>query len=386
MNSKYNNLLEQLTTGDIIQLVGQFGIPETSIRYYNNQLIMPTGCHNELPERASHKLYYYEDSKKFHCFTCCGSMNPYEFIVQAYRARGIKYSLSNAYIILDRIVKLRLKEGFSIISKEVKAPVIEEDWKAQLTEYNISIMDSFSRNKKYLKIWEKEGISYETMGKFGTKFDMIRNRMVIPIFNHKGAFVGAKVRNFNPEEIENGRKYMPLIHNKDIYTYNRGKVLYGLNLNKRAIKSAKRAIIFEAEKSTLIFDSLFVGNRAVSLGGSSVSPYQIELLQELGVETVVLALDNDYALLPDENGNRDKFYGLYKALKEANRLKTKGFVVEVIYDWEQEFLEEKDAPIDKGREVWNKLYRSRRNFDEMIDEHSKKGEDNERIKVEVEDF
>ncbi len=386
MNSKYNNLLEQLTTGDIIQLVGQFGIPETSIRYYNNQLIMPTGCHNELPERASHKLYYYEDSKKFHCFTCCGSMNPYEFIVQAYRARGIKYSLSNAYIILDRIVKLRLKEGFSIISKEVKAPVIEEDWKAQLTEYNISIMDSFSRNKKYLKIWEKEGISYETMGKFGIKFDMIRNRMVIPIFNHKGAFVGAKVRNFNPEEIENGRKYMPLIHNKDIYTYNRGKVLYGLNLNKRAIKSAKRAIIFEAEKSTLIFDSLFVGNRAVSLGGSSVSPYQIELLQELGVETVVLALDNDYALLPDENGNRDKFYGLYKALKEANRLKTKGFVVEVIYDWEQEFLEEKDAPIDKGREVWNKLYRSRRNFDEMIDEHSKKGEDNERIKVEVEDF
>lgn len=387
MTSKYEKILNRLTTSDIIQLVSQFGIPETSIRYYNNQLIMPTGCHNEIIGQAKHKLYYYESTKKFYCYTCCGSMNPFDFIVQAYRTRGIKYSLSNAAIMLEKIIQERLKDGFAIV--EHKQPVIQEiedDWHKTLTEYNIAVMDCFSRNKKYLKIWEKEGISFDTMDKFGIKFDMIRNRMVIPIYDDKGVFVGAKVRNFNQEDIENGRKYMPLIHNNEIYSYDRGKVLYGLNFNKRAIKAAKRAIIFEAEKSCLLYDSLYVGNKAVSIGGSNVSVYQVELLKKMGVETVVLALDNDYSLLPKEDGKYDKYFGLYKMLKEANKLSAKGFAVEIVYDWEQEFLENKDAPIDKGREVWNKLYRNRKNFTELTEMFSKKGETNETTKVEIEDF
>ena len=387
MTSKYEKILNRLTTSDIIQLVSQFGIPETSIRYYNNQLIMPTGCHNEIIGQAKHKLYYYESTKKFYCYTCCGSMNPFDFIVQAYRTRGVKYSLSNAAIMLEKIIQERLKDGFAII--EHKQPVIQEiedDWHKTLTEYNIAVMDCFSRNKKYLKIWEKEGISFDTMDKFGIKFDMIRNRMVIPIYDDKGVFVGAKVRNFNQEDIENGRKYMPLIHNNEIYSYDRGKVLYGLNFNKRAIKAAKRAIIFEAEKSCLLYDSLYVGNKAVSIGGSNVSVYQVELLKKMGVETVVLALDNDYSLLPKEDGKYDKYFGLYKMLKEANKLSAKGFAVEIVYDWEQEFLENKDAPIDKGREVWNKLYRNRKNFTELTEMFSKKGETNETAKVEIEDF
>ena len=387
MTTKYNKILDMITTSDIVQLVSKFGIPETSIRYYNNQLIMPTGCHNEIIGTAKHKLYYYEDSKKFHCYTCCGSMNPFEFVVQAYRTRGIKYSLSNAAIIIERIIQERLRDGFAVVTppSNVKKE-IEEDWHKSLTEYNPSVMNCFSRNKKYLKVWEKEGISFDAMDKFGIKFDMIRNRMVIPIYDDKGVFVGAKVRNFNQEEIENGRKYMPLIHNNEIYTYDKGKILYGLNFNKKNIKNAKRAIIFESEKSTILYESLYVGNKAVSIGGSNVSIYQTELLKQYKVETVVLALDNDYSLLPNENGEYDKYFGLYKMLKEANKLDAKGFNVEIVYDWEQSFLENKDAPIDKGREIWNKLYRNRKNFNELKEKYLKKGEKNERTKVEIEDF
>lgn len=387
MTTKYNKILDMITTSDIVQLVSKFGIPETSIRYYNNQLIMPTGCHNEIIGTAKHKLYYYEDSKKFHCYTCCGSMNPFEFVVQAYRTRGIKYSLSNAAIIIERIIQERLRDGFAVVTppSNVKKE-IEEDWHKSLTEYNPSIMNCFSRNKKYLKVWEKEGISFDAMDKFGIKFDMIRNRMVIPIYDDKGVFVGAKVRNFNQEDIENGRKYMPLIHNNEIYTYDKGKILYGLNFNKKNIKNAKRAIIFESEKSTILYESLYVGNKAVSIGGSNVSIYQTELLKQYKVETVVLALDNDYSLLPNENGEYDKYFGLYKMLKEANKLDAKGFNIEIVYDWEQSFLENKDAPIDKGREIWNKLYRNRKNFNELKEKYLKKGEKDERTKVEIEDF
>lgn len=386
-SNKYEKILDQLTTSDIIQLVSKFGIPETSIRYYNNQLIMPTGCHNEIIGAAKHKLYYYEESKKFYCYTCCGTMSPFEFIVQSYRTRGIKYSVSNAAIVLEKIIQERLRDGFAIINApKPKQLEVETDWHNSLTEYNHSVMDCFSRNKKYLKIWEKEGISFGAMDKFGIKFDMVRNRMVIPIYDDKGVFVGAKVRNFNQDDIENGRKYMPLIHNNEIYSYDKSKVLYGFNFNKRIIKSAKRAIIFESEKSTVLYESLYVGNRAVSIGGSNVSIYQAELLKNLGVETIVLALDNDYSLLPDDNGEYDKYFGLYKMLKEANKLDAKGFNVEIVYDWTQEFLDNKDAPIDKGREVWNKLYRGRKNFNELKEDFLKKGEENETVKMEIEDF
>ena len=246
-------------------------------------------------------------------------------------------------------------------------------------------MQSFSRNKKYLRIWEREGISFETMEQFGIKFDLIGNRMVIPIYNHEGVFVGAKVRNFNQEEIENGRKYMPLIHNKLIYTYDRGKVLYGLNFNKKDIRSAKRAILFEAEKSTLIYSSMFVGNRAVSVGGSNVTFQQAQLLKHYGVETIVLAFDNDYdySSNPEEP---DRYYGLYKMLREANKLEVRGFNVEIVYDWEQEYLDDKDAPIDKGREIWNKLYRNRKSFKELKENFLKKGDEDEETEMETENL
>lgn len=386
MSSKFQKIMEDLTTTDIVNLVGQFGVEETSIRYYNNQLIMPTFCHNEVLSGASHKLYYYENSKKFHCYTCCGSMSPFDLIVQVYKTRGIKYTLANAQVVIDKIIRQRLKEGF-VISQPLSVPDVKidnvEDWK--FTEYRPSVMQSFSRNKKYLRIWEREGISFETMDKFGIKFDLINNRMVIPIYNHEGVFVGAKVRNFDQDEVENGRKYMPLIHNGLVYTYDRGKVLFGLNFNKRDIRHAKRAILFEAEKSTLLYSSMFVGNRAVSIGGGNVTFQQTQLLKKYGVETVVLAFDNDYDRSTDPE-NPDKLYGLYKMLREANKLEVRGFNVEIVYDWEQEFLEDKDAPIDKGREVWNKLYRNRKSFKELKENFLKKGDEDETDEMETADL
>lgn len=38
----------------------------------------------------------------------------------------------------------------------------------------------------------KEGISFDAMDKFGIKFDMIRNRMVIPIYDDKGVLLELK--------------------------------------------------------------------------------------------------------------------------------------------------------------------------------------------------
>jgi DNA primase len=186
-----------------------------------------------------------------------------------------------------------------------------------------------------------------------------------------GRLVGIKARNFNIEDIEAHRKYMPLWYNKELYNYPKMMVAYGYYQNQKVIKKAKEVIVYEAEKSVLKHGSYFTQNKSIAIGGSSFSIYHAWILKQAGVEKIILALDNDW----DEEGNKD--YGLKKMIKEGYKIKDMGFDVELIYDWSGELLDNKDAPIDKGRQIYSKLYRERKNITEFANEATAKEEDGE---------
>lgn len=351
-------LLSKLNTTDVLRLMERLGVPETQVRYGNNGLIFPTICHNDLVGQASHKLYYYENEKKFCCYTHCHMMDAYEFIVNVYKARGTKVTKAYAYTLLDSIVNERIKHGFAVIQNPApsKNKKIEEDWVNQLTVYNHHVLECFTQQPKYLAPWLEEGIDYNVLVDFGVKFDMVRNRIVFPVLDHLGRLVGIKVRNFNQKDIEEHRKYLPLWHNKELYNYPKMMVAYGYYQNQKIIKKAKEVIVYEAEKSVLKHGSYFTQNKSIAIGGSSFSNYHGLILKEAGVEKIVLAMDNDW----DEDGNR--FYGLEKAVAEGFRIQDMGFDVDIMYDWDGDQLGNKDAPIDRGRQVYSKLYRERRNI------------------------
>ena len=194
---------------------------------------------------------------------------------------------------------------------------------------------------------------------------MVRNRIVFPVIDHLGRLVGIKVRNFNQKDIEEHRKYMPLWHNKELYNYPKMMVAYGYYQNQKVIKKAKEVIVYEAEKSVLKHGSYFTQNKSIAIGGSSFSDYHAQILKDAGVEKIVLAMDNDW----DEDGNR--FYGLDKMLKEGFKILDMGFDVEIMYDWDGDQLGNKDAPIDRGRQVYSKLYRERKHISNFTREESK---------------
>ena len=135
----------------------------------------------------------------------------------------------------------------------------------------------------------------------------------------------------------------------------------GVTVTSQVIKKLKEVIVFEAEKSVLKYGSCFTQNKSVAVGGSSFSQYHGIILKDAGVTKIVLAFDNDYS----EDG--DRYYGLKKMIKEAKKIQDMGFEVEIIYDWEQEYLGNKDAPIDLGRSVYSKLYRERKKLAEVIE-------------------
>lgn len=360
-----SNLLNKLSTTDVLRLMEKLGVPETSVRYANDCLIFPTVCHNTLDNNPSHKLYYYESSKRFYCYTHCKSMSIFDVIINTYNTRGFKMEFMRAYNLLDEIVSKRLKTGFAIIQtpKTLNTNKVEENWVEQLPVYNKHVLECFTQQPRFLDPWLSEDIDYNVMVDFGVRFDMVRNRIVFPVIDHIGRLVGIRVRNFNQADLDAGRKYMPLWHNEELYNCPKMMVVYGYYQNRQVIKKLKEVIVFEAEKSVLKYGSCFTMNKSVAVGGSAFSQYHGLILKEAGVETIVLAFDNDYS----EDG--DRFYGLQKMLREAQKVRDMGFKVELIYDWTGEYLGDKDAPIDLGRTVYSKLYRERKTLEEVLEEN-----------------
>ena len=358
-----NPLIKKMNSSDIIRLMEKLGVPESMIKYGNSSLIFPTICHNEMSNDPSHKLYYYEATKRFYCYTNCKSMSVFDFIIKVYQTRGYKIEFREAYNILDEIVSKRIKNGFAILSnpKPLVPDKIEKNWEEQLPVYNHHILECFTQQPRFLDVWMSEGIDYDVLVEFGVRFDMVRNRIVFPILDRNGRLVGIRVRNFNQEDLDSGRKYMPLWHNEELYNCPKMMVVYGYYQNKAVIKKLKEVIVFEAEKSVLKYGSCFTQNKSVAVGGSSFSQYHGIILKDAGVTKIVLAFDNDYS----EDG--DKYYGLKKMIKEAKKIQGMGFEVEIIYDWDQEYLGNKDAPIDLGRTVYSKLYRERKKLAEVIE-------------------
>ena len=290
-------------------------------------------------------------------------MSVFDFIIKVYQTRGYKIEFREAYNILDEIVSKRIKNGFAILSnpKPLVPDKIEKNWEEQLPVYNHHILECFTQQPRFLDVWMSEGIDYDVLIEFGVRFDMVRNRIVFPILDRNGRLVGIRVRNFNQDDLDSGRKYMPLWHNEELYNCPKMMVVYGYYQNKAVIKKLKEVIVFEAEKSVLKYGSCFTQNKSVAVGGSSFSQYHGIILKDAGVTKIVLAFDNDYS----EDG--DRYYGLKKMIKEAKKIQDMGFEVEIIYDWEQEYLGNKDAPIDLGRSVYSKLYRERKKLAEVIE-------------------
>ena len=81
-------LLESLDDESIINIVTNLGADRYIDR--ENYIIFPTICHNEISEEASMKLYYYKDTKLFHCYTeCDSSFNIFKLYEKVNLLKGI---------------------------------------------------------------------------------------------------------------------------------------------------------------------------------------------------------------------------------------------------------------------------------------------------------
>ena len=143
--------------------------------------------------------------------------------------------------------------------------------------------------------------------------------------------------------------------NGQMYNHPLGFNLYNLNNSKQQISKIKKAIIFEGEKSCLLYQSYFGLENDISVAccGSAVSQYQINLLQECGATEVIVAFDRQFKQRGD-----DEFHHLTRNLKAIHRKYGNYLNVSFIFD-KNMITGYKDSPIDCGAETFIKLFRNR---------------------------
>lgn len=121
----------------------------------------------------------------------------------------------------------------------------------------------------------------------GTRYDRFRNRLMIPICDASGRVVGFGARTLDPDGLP---KYL---NSPQTAVFDKGRLLFGLDLAKRHIREAREAVVVEGYLD--VMQAWQAGYRnVVAQMGTALTEAQLHLLKRYS-KRFVLALDADAA-------------------------------------------------------------------------------------------
>ena len=207
---------------------------------------------------------------------------------------------------------------------------------AEVATYPEEILKQYGNTPCLL--WLRDGISLETQRRWGVGYDVVSQRITLPIRTPTGEIMGIKARlNGTPEEFE--AKYLSLINGPTSQT------LFGYSENYSSLYEGT-PIIVESEKSVLKMSS-WGYNNVVALGSNSLSVTQCKLLLSLNPKGVIFMLDKSLSL---ENTKRNA--ELLKTFCTMRQIKIQ------YWNWENNItLPDKSAPCDDTRAEFEYILR-----------------------------
>lgn len=354
---------EELSVDDYFQLVTEWGgNPE----FTPFGFISDTICHNP-PGEGSRKLYFYENSDLFKCYTDCDcAFDIFELTIKVAQIQSnrkidlndaVRYLATkfNIVIALDDTEDIGLADWQYLIAYDKINDIPTANQVPQLKEYDKRILEPLAINPNYLTPWINDHIKPEILAHAQIGYNFSTDQISIPHFDKDGRFIGLRGRTMVKEDAERFGKYRPMIINKQQYNHSLGLNLYNLNNSKDNIKRMGKAIVFESEKSTLQFQSYFGLENDISVAccGSSVSSYQIQLLIEAGAREIIIAFDRQFQELGDNEFKRlkAKLLNLHKKYKNE-------VLVSFIFD-KHLITSYKASPTDEGPEKFMQLFKER---------------------------
>ena len=121
----------------------------------------------------------------------------------------------------------------------------------------------------------------------GSSYDRFRDRLIIPIRDAQGRVIAFGARALNPNDVP---KYL---NSPQTPLFDKGNTLFGLDMAKKAIRDADRAVIVEGYMDVLSAHQRAHANVVAGMG-TALTEAQLKLLKRL-TKNFILALDADTA-------------------------------------------------------------------------------------------
>ena len=348
----FEYIKQQIDTDQIISIMDSLGVP--FVKQDNKQIIFYSIC-NHHSDFLQHKpkLYYYAQSKSFYCYVCSFNGDIFSLVQHILNYNNVIQAVEYICNICKiDISTCQVKSNIDQWQSIKKFLPNYEQGKQELVVYDKNVLDLF---KPLAHVsWLNDGISRQAMAKFNIGWYARNEQITLPVFDINGDLVGIHARNTRQQLVDKGLKYQPLKTLNDEYKFPTGQVLYGLYQNQEAIKSSHSVILFEAPKSTIqMQDILGDDNISCAMFGWNFNKVRRDMLLDIGVKIVTIALDKQY------QSQDDKEFNIYvNQVKKIARLFSPYCTVYVIYD-RHGLLGYKDSPSDKGSEVWWRLWKDK---------------------------
>lgn len=355
-----HELKESLTIDDVENYMTALG--GEPIRK-GEALICKTICHCG----EKHRLYYYFNTQLFRCYTDCPeeTFDIFELTTKIRKRDNNSFTLTDAINEVARFFGIDTNRQFTDTPIKIKIPdweVFKRYQKATtattprtqgvLKEYPSGVLEHLPR--PHIIPWLNEGISQESLDLHNICYDPKNCGIVIPHYDIDNRLIGIRERTLIKENEKDG-KYMPAVIDNQMYNHPLGLALYNLNWSKNNIKNIRKAICFESEKSCLKYDSMYAPelNITVACCGSNFTRYQFLLLQNLGVQEIIIAFDKQFQQIGDSEHQR-------WAKKLRNIYNKYGAYVKISYMFDkEEVIGYKESPIDRSKEEFEYLYNRR---------------------------
>ena len=340
---------EQIEIEDVFNLLEFF---EAEPQIFGDHIVAKTICH----EGHSHKLYFYSNTKLFHCFSGdCGTFDIFELVQ---KKQGVDLNTAIYFVVNFLNIQSFLEEEYDADAAELLSDFNRYNKIVQI-ESSIKEEAIFPEIPNYIEHypqptilnWEKEGISAEVCRYMNIHYNPINGSILIPHYDINNRLIGIRQRTLVKEDEVYG-KYRPARLQGQLCNHPLAFNLYGMNQARENIEDMKIAIVVESEKSVLQYLSYFgtKSNICVAVCGSSLSNYQFQLLMQCGIEELVIGFDKDF-----EEFNSDEYYQVEdKLMKIYNRFHQRTNV-SFLFDKENNTLGYKNSPMDCGRDAFLKL-------------------------------
>lgn len=284
-------------------------------------------------------LCIYPSSNRWYCFGCGAGSSIYDWIIKK-EDLSFTDSIKKVADITDSTIDITSwyeSESVKFLKelkkdKESKTCLYKLD--RQVLDFSSDYLDKYS--DELPEEWLAEDMTAEALKVYNIRIDHDANRIVYPVFDEDGQFIGVKGRT-------RLAAYKELGLSKYINYQKIGGLTYfqGWQQAFSEIINRKSVIIFEGIKSCIKAYGWGIKNTVAS-ETSDLSEGQLRLLIKNGISEVIIAWDSDQD---------------FKKIISNPRIKTlKRFTdVSVIRDMKH-ILDEKQAPVDKGERVFRELF------------------------------